>query len=249
MVVFKNSAIFAKNSQLMDQTSLNKSECSFLKGVAIIFIILHNYCHEFPSAIEANEFKWIKENILLLYKQTIHPSYYIISDFFSFWGHYGIVIFLFISGYGLVIKYEKTSNSHSNSIFDFIKRHYLKLFHLMIWGFIANIIVNKLCTGYFFHDKWTIPGQLLFVINLIPNAHINPGPYWYLGMTLQLYIIYIILMSNKNNYSTYFLLVICILLQLLCAPNGDVIFWMRRNFIGCYLPLELFTHDIILSLI
>lgn len=169
----------------------------------------------------------------------IHPSYYIISDLFSFWGHYGIIIFLFISGYGLVMKYEKKSTTCSYSTFDFIRTHYIKLFNLMIWGFIANMIVNKLCIGYFFHDKWTILGQLLFIINFIPNAHINPGPYWYLGMILQLYIIYILLIHKKSNYSVFFLLVICILLQMFCNPNGDMIYWIRRNFIGCILPFAI----------
>ena len=186
------------------------------------------------------------------FNHLIHPSYYIISDFFSYWGHYGIVIFLFISGYGLVIKYEKKTLPVFHNTYDFIKNHYLKLFHLMIWGFFANMIVNKLCIGYFFHDKWTIPGQLLFIINLIPNAHINPGPYWYLGMTLQLYIIYIIIISKKSDYSIYLLLVLCILLQLFCKPDGDVIFWMRRNFIGCFLAFAVgiiaARHHIILHM-
>lgn len=223
----------------MDNVLLNKSECSFLKGIAIIFIILHNYCHEFPLAIEANEFHWIKGNILSFYNHLIHPSYYFISDFFSYWGHYGIVIFLFISGYGLVMKYEQQSTPFLSNTYDFIKNHYLKLFYLMIWGFIANMIANKLCTGYFFHDKWTIPGQLLFIINLIPNAHINPGPYWYLGMILQLYIIYIIIIARERDYSIYVLLGICILLQLFCNPDGEAIFWMRRNFIGCFLAFAI----------
>ncbi len=223
----------------MEKVLLNKKECLFLKGIAIIFIILHNYCHEFPSAIEANEFLWIKGNIISFYNHLIHPSYFIISDFFSFWGHYGIVIFLFISGYGLVMKYEQTSVPHKYKTFDFIKKHYVKLFSLMIWGFIANMIVNKLCTDYFFHDIWTIPGQLLLIINLIPNAHINPGPYWYLGMTLQLYIIYIFLIFKKSDYSIYLLLGIFSILQLSCAPDNDFLYWMRRNSIGCFLPFAI----------
>lgn len=239
MVVLGKYIIFAENSYNMDNALLNKSECSFLKGIAIIFIILHNYCHEFPSAIEANEFQWIQKNFFILFKDFFHPSYYFISDLFSYWGHYGIVIFLFISGYGLVIKYEKTPTTYYDSKFVFIKKHYIKLFNLMIWGFLFNIIANKLCIGYFFHDKWTIPGQLLFIINLIPNAHINPGPYWYLGMTLQLYIIYIILISKRSDIPLFFILSICLILQINCEPDGNVIYWMRRNFIGCFLPFSI----------
>lgn len=151
----RKSIIFAEKSCFMNKALLNKSECSFLKGVAIIFIVLHNYCHDFPSTIDGNEFQWIHNNMVSFNNHLFQLSNYIISDFFSYWGHYGIVIFLFISGYGLVIKYEKALTPYSNTSYDFIKRHYLKLFNLMIWGFIANMIVNKLCIGYFFHDRWT----------------------------------------------------------------------------------------------
>lgn len=84
-----------------------------------------------------------------------------------------------------------------------------------------------------------IPGQLLFIINLIPNAHINPGPYWYLGMTLQLYIIYNILLSKRSDYFVFILVCICLILQLLCDPDGGVLYWMRRNFIGCFFPFAI----------
>ena len=217
---------------------ISKEECTMLKGLAILFIIMLNYCHEFPFATEANEFIWIKDNITAFYRHIFYLDHYIIIDFFSFWGHYGVAIFIFISGYGLVLKYE-SPNSIKIKPTIFIKDHFIKLFKLMIFGFIANMIVNKYCIGYFFHDSWTILGQLTFLINLIPNSLINPGPYWYLGMIMQLYILYVLVLYKKNNSLIFTILCFCFLIQAFCNPNGNYIYWLRRNFIGNYLPFAL----------
>ena len=217
---------------------ISKKECMMLKGLAILFIIMHNYCHEFSFATEANEFVWIKSNITGFNEHLFRYDHNIIIDFFSFWGHYGVAIFLFISGYGLVCKYESPNWIEIKKTV-FIKDHFIKLFKLMIFGFIANMIVNKFSTGYFFHDSWTIIGQLTFLVNFIPNSFINPGPYWYLGMILQLYILYILLLYKKQNSYVYTILVLCLLIQVLCNPNGYLLFWIKRNFIGNYLPFAL----------
>jgi hypothetical protein len=217
---------------------LSKQEGIMLKGIAILLVIMHNYCHEFSFAVEANEFTWIKDNITLFNQQLLSLDNNLIVHAFSFGGHYGVVLFLFVSGYGLVRKYESSNGNELKSIV-FIWNHYCKLFKLMIIGFFANMVVNKLCIGYFLHDFWTIPGQLSFLINIIPSAHINPGPYWYLGMILQLYILYRLFIYNRNSMYVILLTLICILLQLICNPNGDVIYWLRRNFIGNLLPFAL----------
>ena len=44
---------------------LSKQEGIMLKGIAILLVIMHNYCHEFSYAVETNEFTWIKDNITL----------------------------------------------------------------------------------------------------------------------------------------------------------------------------------------
>lgn len=217
---------------------LSKQEGIMLKGIAILLVIMHNYCHEFSFAVEANEFIWIKDNIMLFNQHLLSLDNNLIVDLFSLLGPYGVVLFLFISGYGLVRKYESSNGNELKSIV-FIWNHYCKLFKLMIIGFFANMVVNKLCIGYFLHDSWTIPGQLSFLINIIPSAHINPGPYWYLGMILQLYILYRLFIYNRNSMYVILLTLICILLQLICNPNGDVIYWLRRNFIGNLLPFAL----------
>ncbi len=221
----------------MNKLLLSRKECTILKGIAILFIILHNYCHEFGFSVSANEFIWKRSNISLFHERLFSLPSHLLSDFFSYWGHYGIVIFLFISGYGLEIKYNDQKTRKSSV--SFIISHYKKLFNLMIVGFIANIIVNKIVIGYYFHDKWTILGQLTLLINIIPNAHINPGQFWYLGMILQLYIIYRILIYERSLYVLYTIMSICIILQLTCQAEGNFIFWLRRNFIGNFFPFAI----------
>ena len=40
---------------------MTKKECSALRGIAIIFIMLHNYCHWLPFAVPENEFSFSVE--------------------------------------------------------------------------------------------------------------------------------------------------------------------------------------------
>lgn len=80
---------------------LSKQEGIMLKGIAILLVIMHNYCHEFSFAVEANEFIWIKDNITLFNHHPLSLDNNLIDHAFSFGGHYGVVLFLFVSGYGL----------------------------------------------------------------------------------------------------------------------------------------------------
>ena len=51
-------------------------------------------------------------------------------------------------------------------------------------------------------DKWwqTFVMQITMTGNfaLHPNSLIKPGPYWYFGLTMQLYIIYIFLVYRRS---------------------------------------------------
>lgn len=77
-----------------------------MKGVAILFIVLHNLLH-WISQIKENEFSYSPEKTKLFFENLVTNADTLWLDIFSFLGWYGVATFLFLSGYGLVKKYEQ----------------------------------------------------------------------------------------------------------------------------------------------
>ncbi len=104
---------------------LTRDDCQVMKGLAIICIVLHNYCHLLPSAAKENEFHFSEENNLYFYTHIISSDF--IIQFFSYWGHLGVPIFIFLTGYGLTKKYDNTNkiivkNSYTTIMQNFYHR-------------------------------------------------------------------------------------------------------------------------------
>ena len=84
---------------------MTKKECSILRGVAILCIILHNFCKRIPFAVPENEYSFSLDNVLLFWNTLQLDTIFI--QFFSFWGHLGVPAFVLLSGYGLALKYDR----------------------------------------------------------------------------------------------------------------------------------------------
>lgn len=216
---------------------LNKQECSALRGLAILAIVLHNYCHWLGFAVKENEYTFTESNNLRLWQVICNPDENLFVHLMSYFGHYGVPIFLFLSGYGLVKKYEREGEKE-HGIYTFMRYHYLKLFKMMIIGFVAFIIVDVMTRGSFHYSCTGIITQMLMLINLLPNPSriIWPGPYWYFGLTLQAYLVYRLLIYRRHWGVVVGLMAVCWLAQIFCDPEGKTLDWLRYNLIGGMLP-------------
>ena len=181
----------------MNKQILTRNECNALRGLAIIGIFLHNYCHWLGPIVKENEYQYFQKNVDALNVALTHPDSNLPLHLLSFFGHYGVPIFLFLSAYGLVMKYERkpdvSVSSHSSAsvikyqlsqIWDFIRYHYLKLFKMMIVGFVAFTMVDAITPGRFHYDFLGVVAQLLMFNNVLPTPDkiIWPGPYWFFGL-------------------------------------------------------------------
>ena len=90
-------------------TLLSREQCSAMRGLAIVGIFMHNYLHWLGPMVKENEYQFIQHNVDRMMVELSSPSGNLIYHLFSFFGHYGVPIFLFLSGYGLVKKYENQS--------------------------------------------------------------------------------------------------------------------------------------------
>ena len=86
---------------------MNKTFQTILKGYAILFIILHNYCHlkEFGLPQE-NEMSFTSLNWEIFIQHVTSSPIMLIPDLLSFVGWIGVPVFVFLSGFGLTKKYE-----------------------------------------------------------------------------------------------------------------------------------------------
>lgn len=226
----------------MRKELLSRAETTALRGVAILGIILHNYCHFLGFAVKENEYTFDGARPQQMMEKLMTLDKDLFIHIFSFFGHYGVPVFLFISGFGLVMKYEKSNKQGPVATVPFMWYHYLKLFRLMILGFITFIIVYVLRhdDGAVVYAADRVISQLTMVINFVyekPQQIIKPGPYWFFGLMIQLYLLYRLVCYRWRHASVVIVMIIvAFLIQYLCKDNRDALNYVRYNFIGGLLP-------------
>ena len=249
----------------MNKEFLTRTECNALRGVAIIGIFLHNFCHWLPGIVRENEYLFHEQNAAGLLGALSSPDWNLPIHLLSFFGHYGVPIFLFLSAYGLVMKYEKGEEQKNlrveamkaslwtrlkiycfnSPVLQFLGRHFLKLFRMMIIGFGLFIMIDAITPGRHRYELFDIVAQLGLFNNLLEypdgvvghrHSVIWPGPYWFFGLMMQLYIIYRLLLYRRHWGWTLGLMVLCTLVQMLCGPESTELYRLRYNFIGGMLP-------------
>jgi peptidoglycan/LPS O-acetylase OafA/YrhL len=226
----------------LNKELLTRAECDALRGLAILGIFLHNYCHWLNPIVKENEYQYFQHNVDWFAQVMNPPGEYFLLHIISYFGHYGVPIFLFLSAFGLERKYGgMAAVQHLPGSFSFIRYHFLKLFRMMIVGFICFVFIDALTPGRWHYTPLQVVAQLGMFNNLLPNPDHNiwPGPYWYFGLMLQLYIVYRLLLFRRHWGWTVALMVLCTVPQLLMDPEGEVINRYRYNFMGGMLPFGL----------
>lgn len=229
------------------QQLLSRAECNILRGLAILGIVLHNYCHWLGPIVKENEYTYDQHNVDVLHQVLSHPDGCLPIHLLSFFGHYGVPVFLFLSAYGLVCKYEhggsatRAGHAPLPPVPRFIAYHYLKLFKMMIVGFVAFTVVDAMTPGSWHYTVTQILAQLCMVNNVLPDPdhQIWPGPYWFFGLMLQLYIVYRLVLARRPWTYTVVLMAVCVLLQMVMEPDSDTMNRYRYNFMGGMLPFGL----------
>lgn len=240
---------------------LSRIECQAMKGLAMLSIMLHNLCHLMPTGRGTNEFFYDSRcaDNLWDYLQHLDGNWFLV--FGSFFGQFGVQVFLFLSAYGLVKKYEQGPGLGVGRR-EFVSEHYWKLFRLMIIGLVVAIFLGELMKrdgGWFLNNCLGMEGfkmhfmsrpeywfpQVFMVTNLLPYPDVNiwPGPYWFLGIMVQLYIVYRLFLHTSAAAPRWrgwlpvaVFLVVTLLPQYLVPHTGDAIIYMRYNFLIAGVP-------------
>ena len=227
------------------ESLLTRAECNALRGIAILGIFLHNFCHWLNPVVKENEYQYFQHNVDWFAQCAARVNELFPAHVISFFGHYGVPVFLFLSAYGLEMKY---GNGHGKApdgrrvvVSSFVRYHYLKLFKMMIVGFICFTVVDAMTAGSWHYNVAQIVGQLLMINNFYdqPDRNIWPGPFWFFGLMLQLYVVYRLLLYRRHWGWTVGLMAVCTVAQLFMDSEGENLNYWRYNFMGGMLPFGL----------
>jgi len=227
---------------------LTKVQCDVLRGLAIMGIFLHNFCHWLRGGFHENEYWYYQENSDAAWNYWTAGGLDVFApiQFFSFLGHYGVPLFLFLSGFGLVMKYERSGASRVG-VFTFVGYQWLKLFRLMLLGFVLSALTYIAC-GNAPHPWNETLAQLGMVSNFLfvkPGSAIVPGPYWFFGLMLEVYVIYRLLVYSTSRHKRWrwlmpvLIAVVAWFVMMLCKGHSLRLEYLRYNAAVAMLPFAL----------
>lgn len=203
---------------------LDKRDTKVLKGLAISAIVFHNYFHVVSPARQ-NEFHFDPRRFWL-FLQTVEQPEQSIQALFSFFGHFGVQVFIFLSAYGL-------ARSDWNSPSDWATFMWLrvkKLYPLFAVAVISWIMLASTQLGL---SSVIRQRGLEFVCmfsglsNILPGYGLPPvGPWWFIPFIIQFYAIWPLMRKLTMSFGWHGLLVLAVLsLVLTHAANPALSRW------------------------
>jgi peptidoglycan/LPS O-acetylase OafA/YrhL len=172
-----------------------------LKAIGILAIVLHNLFHQLPSAVIENEFGFDPQHFRDFLATVVQPRR-TIQAFFSFLGHFGVQLFIFLSAYGLALKYWSTP-SWSAFVWGRIKKIYPTFFLSVALLLLLQAIQDGPTKAWSFllrqGDELIL--TTLAVHNLIPGLELPPvGPWWFLPFIVQFYCLWPALAAFSRRF-------------------------------------------------
>ena len=188
-----------------NDTILSRNNSQILRGVAILFIMLHNFLHfEQWGFTGENEGSYSSIKASDFYNAIMGGSS-IVGEFLSHLGWIGVPVFIFLTGYGVV---------HTPPLSIgvlYLKRNYIKLLALLFPAllFFTGIDILR-------GDLWPVllkrASYLTMLVNFAyPFVRCSPGVYWYFGLTFQFYLLWVLFGRFFNGKN----LLICSVLSLI----------------------------------
>ena len=228
--------------------SLSIEDSNIIKGVGILLIAFHNYFHWHDPSARENEFEFSVNGIHNLLGGIANQPLESINFLSSFWGHFGVQLFIFISGYGLMRAYQNKEISWG----PFISKRINKLwptFFFALFLFYTLVRVFYYGSGL---EPFILEAYLLkitFLSNFIPSETFSfSGPWWFYSMIVQLYLVFPLLLKLQKKFGNKALIGISILSYIILLVLNP---WFTTNYISLYFfflgNLPVFSFGILLA--
>ena len=198
---------------------LDKKDTAILKGLAITAIVFHNFFHVL-GPVRENEFSFDPTRFWVFLQNVVRPET-TIQSLLSFFGHFGVQIFIFLSAYGLAKTHWDDQESWTSFMWSRINKLY-PMFGLVLlfWTLLAAMHV-----GFVQLIKETGLGILLTfagVSNIVPGQGLPVvGPWWFVPFIMQFYAIWPMLRRLTKRYgwpALVVLSIVCFVLSLVANP-------------------------------
>lgn len=170
-------------------TSLTKEDTRLYKGLAILMIVFHNYFHWVKPKISENEFVFISDRIVNLFALLSGQPFEAIHLLFSYLGHYGVVVFIFLSAYGLTVSY----GDKDIKWFSFMGKRLYRIYPAFFMAIIVHAVMLSFTEPGGF-SLWYLKiyiVKLSLLSNFIPDMALSVnGPWWFFSCIVQFYAIF-----------------------------------------------------------
>ncbi len=203
------------------QLELDKRDTTALKGLAIAAIVLHNYFHV-VSAARPNEFAFGATGFKVFLATVVQPAH-AVQALFSFWGHFGVQIFIFLSAYGLARSHWDDLSSWT----AFMRSRVKKLYPYFGIALVGWMIVVASQTGVLEAIRRLGMQYLLMLTGLYPlwpGLRLPAiGPWWFIPFVIEFYALWPLLrwLTQKTGWKG--LLALSILCMIVSYPGNPIL--------------------------
>ena len=175
-------------------------ESFYLRAVAIVMIMAHNYLHWMPGSPGENEFGFNADRVALMLEGLWQNPWDAPRLLASYFGHYGVQVFFFLSAYGLTKKYSAASPAW----WSFQTKRWKAFYPAIILSALGYLIYEGFRVGWgevWHDDVLNLLRQMVGVSNFIPENVYRPiGPWWFIGAILQFYLVLPFLWRALQKY-------------------------------------------------
>ena len=206
---------------VFNAVELTRADASVIKALAILMIVAHNYFHQVKPFPGENEMAFHAETFWNMVFQIAEHPFDAFHPIASFFGHYGVHIFLFMSGYGLTKKalgyVQKHGGISWTDLWKVSLNQIAKIVSLTLVG------VSILCL-YKYIAWGTLPDAEFFtkyLVFLTFTENLRPGDFgyfvsvwWFMALIVQFYLLFPIIFKglSRHAYLTLSIGVVCQLL-------------------------------------
>lgn len=167
-------------------------------------IVAHSFLHQVSPAPLENEFNfyglrafWRMLSIAVAYPAEI-PHVVL-----SFFGHYGVVLFVFLSGYGLTRRYMASAPGIRTAAALSV-RQIVKMLCLIAVGSVLVIAWRFVTEGRAFslvHELTSLASFLSFTNNLRPDELWGfVSVWWFFALIIQLYVLFPLMVTGMEKH-------------------------------------------------
>ena len=189
----------------------SKDQTAILKGLGILLIVLHNFFHNLTPVIGENEFSFSSETFWNFYQTLRVSPENVLRATFSYFGHYGVQIFIFLSSYGLTRKYYQKPLIINQFLANRINKIYLSFLLCVAAYILLGLVKAHFMPGekvlYWDSLLW----KVLLVSNFIPGQALMPvGPWWFMPFIFQVYALYPWLLNCYQKHGDKLLILVAL---------------------------------------